>query len=1205
MMDGDHADATGWRRIALPVLGAVVLIAAAMAGSGSSATLSGPFAIGPRVEVEAALVKQLAASKTGKVDAVITAHSEADIAAIRRLGVKGAALRTVPILLTESLTRTQLAKLRRSPHVRGVWANGRNKPLMEDTTWITRARYAWEPNNRDNGLPPLGDHGFTGRGIHLAVIDTGVDGAHEDMENLVEFCETHLALTGEHSSVRCSPPAPGNAGPPLESGPCTNPLNPRECSNDDDGHGSHVSGTIAGSGSASGGRAHPHSTIGIAPDAKLHVYSANVGPALFDHETLAAFDDIIYKRQAGIYPTVAINNSWGGGTGANYNPGDPLHILIKEAWFSGILPIFAAGNSGWEHDTLSAQCVNPFAVCVAATTRADQIAMFSSRGRPSQNQDTNRDGEITEGSGDVPPDNHDRHLGRAYDVGVYRPTLSAPGVNINSIQADVLGSSQQPAASCRETSGTPEPPAYNPATAEGRGCYLRISGTSMATPHVTGAVGPIAEAYKKGHDNKLPTAEILSEILERSANWQSKLPGWEAEEQGSGRLDVYAAVEFAKEYPNGMKEPVLSTATPRYAVSPEVTAKQSPQFKGCTGAASWTAREINFPGGDEPSPFPPLTRYGQHFIHVPQYADRLRITVDWFHKPQQENANLYLRLWRPGVNPDTADMPLGNQTRAMADNESVGLVFTGSQRLIEVRAPESTPPRSEAPTQATFEATDIPSGFWILRVYHRASVAPGAPGGCDVTQEVPQIPAAERPAAYEYTVKVETPTSSVGPTARITEPREGDVIEDRWAMLGSKADQPPSWEGITNYEVPGTEIPGAIPEPDERKILYFHGNGPHPGGHPLEGCTSGNGNADALVPNCGPFLFESPQLAPQAAARFPVLSPFVNGVADRNPYDPNFTWYVPTTTQIGGAMTVEWWASCGDCGAIVGNLAFWQIRVFADGLLKFQKRVSATPQVPLVPDRLEATVFLPQIVANNKITIHVDPLPVFIQSTQTAAIVYYDSEQECLPDESVQGPRCDSLVRMPVDMTGISGTGPAPQNLRATDLHKAIRLAWSETAGAVKYEIHRDLQPAYVPSPRTRIAVTTGFVCTSPTNTTWPTETRGPSRCYDDPGNHLERPYYYRVIARNANDVRSLPSRVAYNMRTLYDRQVKMKVDRLYGPQHWEYASLFSDPENSWHHWWDTLALVPGPHNVWTRSFHQGIGSPKDRRTYNDSGDDS
>jgi hypothetical protein len=180
---------------------------------------------------------------------------------------------------------------------------------------------------------------------------------------------------------------------------------------------------------------------------------------------------------------------------------------------------------------------------------------------------------------------------------------------------------------------------------------------------------------------------------------------------------------------------------------------------------------------------------------------------------------------------------------------------------------------------------------------------------------------------------------------------------------------------------------------------------------------------------------------------------------------------------------------------------------------------------------------------------------------------------------------------MPVDFTGVSGTGPGPQNVRATDRHKFIRLAWQETSGAVKYEIHRDLEPAFVPNPRTRIAVTTGFACTSPENPTWTTENR-PGRCYDDTGGHLERTYYYRVVARYDNDVKSMPSRVAYNMRTLYDRQVKMKVDRLYGPVFWEYASLFSDPENSWHHWWDTLELNPGPHSVWCCS-----GRTTQRRT--------
>jgi hypothetical protein len=112
----------------------------------------------------------------------------------------------------------------------------------------------------------------------------------------------------------------------------------------------------------------------------------------------------------------------------------------------------------------------------------------------------------------------------------------------------------------------------------------------MATPHVSGVVALIAEAYHKGHDNKLPLPQIITEILERSSNEMHKLPGWDSEEQGTGRIDAYRAVELAKNYPFGMKEPVLGTPTARYEANlhpgpPSVTTT----MRGCTGTLSWTA----------------------------------------------------------------------------------------------------------------------------------------------------------------------------------------------------------------------------------------------------------------------------------------------------------------------------------------------------------------------------------------------------------------------------------------------------------------------------------------------------------------------------------------------------------------------------------------------------------------------------------------
>ena len=75
---------------------------------------------------------------------------------------------------------------------------------MEDSTWITKARYVWSSTTPPGG--PKG-YGITGAGIELAMIDTGFDGLHEDGDNLIEYCDaTNLAAgTSSRMDVSCTP----------------------------------------------------------------------------------------------------------------------------------------------------------------------------------------------------------------------------------------------------------------------------------------------------------------------------------------------------------------------------------------------------------------------------------------------------------------------------------------------------------------------------------------------------------------------------------------------------------------------------------------------------------------------------------------------------------------------------------------------------------------------------------------------------------------------------------------------------------------------------------------------------------------------------------------------------------------------------------------------------------------------------------------
>jgi subtilisin family serine protease len=1224
------------------VVASVVLTLAAGGGVAAEGTTN---LQAPRVHPN--LLDQLQANPTDGVAAVVTLWNRDALGAVSQI-VDGTQLKVLPMILVPSLTLAQLEALQTTADVRSVWPNEKFDLLMEDTTWITKARYVWASSTPAGG--PRG-FGVTGAGVELAVIDTGFDGLHEDGDNLIEYCETLQALTSTRGSVVCTPwdssfntaaagpcglayPGRSNTGPgPTVAAPgCRNKAR-GDSSDPDVSHGTHVGGTVAGSGHASGGTAHNHSTIGMAPHAKLRVYSANLGSSLFGHQILSSYDDMTYKKLRRYNRVVAVNNSWGGGGGRDYDPEDPINVAVEAAWRAGILSVFAAGNSGPEHDTLSRQCVSPFAACVAATTKPDSVVMFSSRGRPSQPEDTNRNGivgqpgarpgDVGYDPGDVAPDNHDWRLGQARGVGRYRPTIAAIGTSVNSMKAIGANIGDAGSAACREdVDNTP---------ASNASCYVQANGTSMATPHVTGAIGLIVQAFRQGHDGRTPSPNELLDILERSAN-TTKLSAWDSEEQGAGRLDAYEAVKFARTYPDGVRRPNLGYPTPPYVQGAYPAAPASTHEElGCTGSFSWTAGDVD-PVGFVDDPPVSTTRYGQHFIEVPENVDRLRITGTW-----QLGENLYLRLWRPGVNPDatpeaTPDAPgrtpAFHQNRAFADQEATGLVFVGSSRFIEVRAPEETNPQE---TQLGGEPRDIPSGRWILRVYHRAGTPledPCNPGTTNPPQTV----------GHQYRLKIELAKVTHRPAVKIDSPPSGSTIGDRFAEIAGRAGYPPpnapqlgttghSWEGITNWEARESAgfagVSDADPDPNNpRPVLYFHGNLAPPHAIPAEAVCPPEGHLAILVTFCpflhGAGLSNGPAGFWQSGESDAVFTSSV----DRNPFDPNWVWclkpgpFCPSNTpvtgpvSVSGPMTLVWWASCTGCGKNIDFGADWRIRLWADGALVFQDRVTATPEQAGIPSRLVKTLVLPPFTASQRITLHIDP--VFVDS-QAEAKIYYDSNLPCVAGVTT-GP-CDSHVRLPVGSSGSGPGGHGPTNVRVTDLPAnlpypgapttpALRVAWDRVPDATGYEVYRSTNPNTLGS---RVFSGGGTPCVSPQAPT-PNNPPGHDRaglCFTDTGVSLRTTYYYRVIAIE-NGRRSGSSNIAYGTPTRYDRQVKVGVDRLYGPKYWEYALLPPSPNptldqagTQWAFLWDTLELVPGLHDVFARSFTQGIGSTRDHAVYN------
>jgi hypothetical protein len=559
-------------------------------------------------------------------------------------------------------------------------------------------------------------------------------------------------------------------------------------------------------------------------------------------------------------------------------------------------------------------------------------------------------------------------------------------------------------------------------------------------------------------------------------------------------------------------------------------------------------------------------------------------------------------------------------------------------RYIDVRSPEES---STAEGTPGLPAT-LPQGQWIMRVYHRAG---GAPTACGATQELPK-----QTAGYRYTVETVITRVTHRPSVVIDSPAANANTTGRWVEIRGRAGYPPpdapspgntghSWEGVTNWEVPGSAsaVGNEHGDPDPgnpRPVLYMHGKSdPHP---TTDGACTGNGETDVAACN-GPFLMPKTTLGagPPAFWRTGLDDELFDGTTDRSIHDPNWSWCLaagpgcpadpnytmPGPTTVGGPMTVEWWASCELCSSEIGFTADWFIRVWADGVLQAEERVTATPVQPNVPSRLIETIIVPTFTANQRIVVHIDP--VYIDS-QTVSVIFYDSDTDpdtpCLPT----GGRCDSLVRMPAGSTGTSvGGGPGnPQNVRVTDLPAnapypaapsvpALRVAWDPVPGATSYDVYRSTNPLSV---GTRVFRGAGAGCTSPEapapdpGDIWPGHDRA-GLCFTDTGVQLRTTYYYRVVATQ-NNRQSRSSEIAYGTPTRYDRQVKLKVDRLYGPQYWEYALTTPSPNptldqsgTQWRHLWDTLELVAGPHPLFARSFTQGIGSTKAGRTLRNDGD--
>src|SRR5205814_5726561 len=193
--------------------------------------------------------------------------------------------------------------------------------------------------------------GITGKGIGVAILDSGIDGAYNADVAYPQYTVQNVKVLANTNDLFTF----GKDAPKLIRKGATLVVENLPNSETSVGHGTHVAGIVGARGTSSNGY-----HAGVAPGANL--VGVGTGDVLFIFFALAGFDYILEHQQD--YNIKVVNNSWG--TSGAFDPKDPINKASKTAHDHGITVVFAAGNDGPDQNTLNPYSVPPGVLGVAA-----------------------------------------------------------------------------------------------------------------------------------------------------------------------------------------------------------------------------------------------------------------------------------------------------------------------------------------------------------------------------------------------------------------------------------------------------------------------------------------------------------------------------------------------------------------------------------------------------------------------------------------------------------------------------------------------------------------------------------------------------------------------------------------------------------------------------------------------------------------------
>ena len=314
------------------------------------------------------------------------------------------------------------------------------KPLMDNA-------------NVTLGVDTLHDKGITGKDTTICVIDTGIAQHPDVKDRIIGFQDMVNGKTEPY---------------------------------DDQGHGTHCAGIVAGDGTSSGGK-----FKGVAPEANL------VGVKVLDGRGSGSFSTVIKGIQWAVenkdkFGIDVISMSLGGYVQQSYK-NDPVCQAVEAAVAAGITTVIAAGNEGPSAGTIGTPGNAPNALTIGALDDKgtpdrgdDTVARFSSRG-------SSRIDKLD------------------------KPDVLAPGVNITSLNN------------------------------QGNG-YVSMSGTSMATPFAAG-VAALMHQVKPDISPAQVKSLVLKTADKLQPKDGGKIggtpqQGFGIDHQGAGVIDPVETVEY-------------------------------------------------------------------------------------------------------------------------------------------------------------------------------------------------------------------------------------------------------------------------------------------------------------------------------------------------------------------------------------------------------------------------------------------------------------------------------------------------------------------------------------------------------------------------------------------------------------------------------------------------------------------------------------